>query len=1017
MNRAFVLCLLAGLAAGWLVSAGGQEPEAPVSISFTMPHDGYATLVIDDTEGNRVKNLFGALPFAEGPHTVKWSGLNDRDELMKPGRYHWRGLFRKPVHAIWRGAFYQPNTAQPWPNEAGTGGWGPDQGRILCVAAGDGRIYLAGNGVETGSGLFALDEDGRKLWSVQHAAADRLAWAGGRVYAYRGGRTLGWFKVATEGIMQFGSDDGRWIGIRKEDDKTLARCLALVEKHESVLGLVADEQGVYVAVWQGPAVRMLDRQTFKLKQSFNVPAVGELCALNDGRVLLLSREGIIELNTADGQTRTLLPGDFSGAKAAVAGGDGRVYVAFGQPDHVVRVYRRKDATLELVQTLGRQGGRGRTGPYDPSEGFVNPCSLAVDSRGRLWVVEDDDHPKRVSVWQDGKCVRDFLGSATRGGGGVISPAEPGSFFYDNMEFRLDLDTGVSRLVQVGIDLPANGADFGITRTADANYMVLYKDRPYLLSIHQLRQIARKKPDGRWGVCVHIDPIRVLAWIDRNDDWTVQEEEIVRGERKYAWGGTTYWGMYPSRSLDLFFARGGRKTGLRLALQGLSPGGTPLYDLSNIEEMTEEIGNGIGLQDGSYSSWHGGMDQSYFAEMRRIYPKDHTGAAVLWYSVKSFLGWGHQDAYPGTVLFPMQAHGTAPMPDGGGEVICWVGLFGQRYIFTDDMLFVAQLFQDERISTERWPDQPKPGFVADNMSPGRTAFNGNFARVGDGRYLLTAGITECSVFEVTGLESVQRIEGEVDLQEDDLAAARNIQQYLAEGQKKGELARIAKLNQAPPAIDGKLEDWPEGERLWISTPGRKRAEVRLAYNETYLFLGWTVPDDTPMRNGAERWQYAFNTGDAVEFMFRPPSDKVGFPGAQAGDLRLLVTRLQDKPTVVLYKPISATKQPFTFEMPDDAKTWASTTMDEVRLVDDVQAALVTEKGRYRVETAVPWTLLGGLPEPGKEGRIEFAVRFDGAKGLRTVARACWASGRPGIVGEGGITPELTPKGWGKVVLEK
>ena len=44
-----------------------------------------------------------------------------------------------------------------------------------------------------------------------------------------------------------------------------------------------------------------------------------------------------------------------------------------------------------------------------------PKGLAVDMRGRLWVAEDDNGPRRVSVWsQDGTLAREFLGTTWYG---------------------------------------------------------------------------------------------------------------------------------------------------------------------------------------------------------------------------------------------------------------------------------------------------------------------------------------------------------------------------------------------------------------------------------------------------------------------------------------------------------------------------------------------------------------------------------------------------------------------------
>ena len=39
-------------------------------------------------------------------------------------------------------------------------------------------------------------------------------------------------------------------------------------------------------------------------------------------------------------------------------------------------------------------------------------SVAVDQQGQVWVVENWEYPRRVSVWnpQDGTLVRDYIGN-------------------------------------------------------------------------------------------------------------------------------------------------------------------------------------------------------------------------------------------------------------------------------------------------------------------------------------------------------------------------------------------------------------------------------------------------------------------------------------------------------------------------------------------------------------------------------------------------------------------------------
>jgi hypothetical protein len=141
-----------------------------------------------------------------------------------------------------------------------------------------------------------------------------------------------------------------------------------------------------------------------------------------------------------------------------------------------------------------------------------------------------------------------------------------------------------------------------------------------------------------------------------------------------------------------------------------------------------------------------------------------GKERLWvvedgYKPKRVSLWGRQqdDSYG----FPQDFIGDTGY--GGGEVVCWVSDFGQRYLFTDDMLYVGQLFADARANFENRPDTPqRGGFIANRMAPGQESFHGFFTRTNDGCYLLTSGFTDCRVFEVTGLDSVKRLSGKTEL---------------------------------------------------------------------------------------------------------------------------------------------------------------------------------------------------------------------------------------------------------------
>lgn len=994
------------------------EPRGLAPITFDLPRDSFVTIAIEDAAGNRVNSLLGGVKLPKGKNTVYWSGLDDRNSPLPAGDYKWVGLYRDQLDVKWLMSFYQPNEETPWGNADGTGAWGPDHGSLKSVAAGDGRIYLAANGIEAGYALFAVSPTGKKLWTVKMAESDRVAYADGMVYAYAMRRGVNFLGIAAGGVVQVEAATGKWIDIPGHDGKPVKR-LPLEQGDESLHGFAADAAGLYASVTGKGIVRSYDRKTFKQVRQYTVPAAGHLFAPGKGKLLVTTPQALLELDLADGTLKSLITADLGTAQAVTASGD-TVYVALGSPHHNVLALKRNGDTLKAALTIGKKGGRAPNGWYDPKEGFINPSGVAVDIHGQLWVVEDHYKPKRVSTWANGQWVRDFIGDTGYGGGGIINPLDPTMAFYDAMQFKIDLDKGTSKLVQVGMIVPDNAAEYGVKIVASdagtTEYMMAFKGRAYVHNCRDARAIYRELPKGvgpglagRWALCVFIDPRNKIAWIDLDDDCKISENEIMRGGEKDDWGGTDYWGMRPSQDMDLFFTRGVQRPGLRLRVRRFTAGGTPVYDLAKFEPMGGECQNGVGLRGGSYNSGCAGERGDYFSEMRRI----ETAAGkprTFWYRGESTGRWTYRLPAPGLVLYPFQAHGVIDAPSIKGEVVCWVSDFGQRYLFTDDMLYIDQLFADARSGYENWPDNPKRGFLANKMAPGQESFHGFFTRAKDGRCLLTSGFTDCRVFEVTGLDSMKRIGGSVELKKEYLARAAEIREFrLAGGKMRGNVTVVKP--QKTVKVDGMLDEWSRDNAVQIKVDPRRGADVLTSYDNENLYIAWEAQDASPMANKAQNWQLAFRGGDCVDVMFRRPGDKLDDAALRAGDMRLLITMLDGKPAAILYRPVSDAKQPYTFDAFEGAGRGNAVKMDEVRLADEVHTAVKIGPQGYIVEAAVPWKLLGAQPKPAMEFRMDFGVLFGDAMGSATALRAYWENLDTQIVADIPSEAALKPANWG------
>lgn len=1000
----------------WMRTAA-PAPQGPVPITFNLPRESFVTIAIEDARGNRVKSLLGGIKYPAGAHTVYWSGLDDRNNVLPAGDYRWKGIYRDALSVNWLMSFYQPNSVTPWNNAAGTGAWGPDHGTLLTATAGDGRVFLGGQGAEAGNPLFACDENGHKVWNQKSGEPDHLAYVDGILYGYTTTSDINWLGITANGLMKFDGKTGQWLDIPAGEGKVTKR-LPLLEGKETAGGFTADRSGLYLSVKGKDEIRVFDRTTFKPLRSYTVEGAGEVLADGAGHLLVLTPDSLVDVTLATGDTQVLAQGDFATAAAlAVDMKKKRIYIAFGAPRHTIGVYQRTTKRAKLASTIGKAGGRTQNGWYDPSEGFYNPTGLTVDGSGRLWVVEKGYMPKRVSVWKDGRWQRDYIGDTAYGGGGLINPLDPTEAFYGGMVFKVDLATGASRLTQIGMVYPKGSERLGLKATEEnlfsssTEYISVCNGHAYVSSNRTPRTIYRKRADGRWTLCVYIDTEKKIAWCDANDDEIVGDDEVTTGAETAKWGSTDYWGMRPSQQLDLFFANG--DTGLRLRPQRFTAAGTPIYDFAKFEPMAGECQNGIGLRDGSYNSGCQGERGEYFSEMRKSYPAGDA-RRTFWFRGENTGRWTFRLPAPGLVLYPFQAHGIADVPSLGGEVVCWVSDFGQRYLFTDDMLYVDQLFQDGRSVSDPWPDAPKRGFAANKMAPGQESFTGFFTRLQDGRYILTNGFTDCRVFQVEGLDSLTRLPGgALALKAGDLARAKEIQQYLASGAQGPVSLTLAKAA-TPLPLKGSVADWPRTP-VRIAVDDARQAQVYSGYDAKNLYVAWDVTDASPMSNKASRPELAFKGGDSVDLMFRLPGGKLDDSAMHAGDLRLLITELDGATRAVLYREISAVKRPYTFDAFEGANRPNAVKMDEVRLAEEVQAVITKRDGGYLVQAAIPWTLLGATPQAGAEARIDFGVLFSDTAGGATALRSYWCNRDTNIVSDIPSEARLQPGFWGKVIL--
>ena len=128
------LIILLGLIAG-VSAAVNFDPRRSIPVRFALDRSGYVTLVIEDAEGRRVRNLLADTWFEAGVHTVWWDGYDQGDKFIhppkgpdsnkeamrytirrrrvEPGSYQVRGLLHDDIKLRYLTPVHSPGTP-PW---------------------------------------------------------------------------------------------------------------------------------------------------------------------------------------------------------------------------------------------------------------------------------------------------------------------------------------------------------------------------------------------------------------------------------------------------------------------------------------------------------------------------------------------------------------------------------------------------------------------------------------------------------------------------------------------------------------------------------------------------------------------------------------------------------------------------------------------------------------------------------------------------------------------------------------
>ena len=771
-------------------------------------------------------------------------------------------------------------------------------------------------------------------------------------------------------------------------------------------------------------VAIIDVASGKVVKTWPVPFGGAVKAASDTLVYVVSGgDSILALDPTTGKVKPFVTG-LHNARSLAVDASGKVYVSVGEPDMQIVVF---DSQGKETGRVGRKGGRALTGPWQ-ADGVLYPAGIAVDREGKLWVAEHDPHPKRVSVWNlaDGKLVTDFFGPTQYGASGsAINPRDPNLMVGVGCEWRLDPKTGKSVCVGT-FDREYHGyATFREGKNGKLYLYTIYGDHGrggvqawerLGDANYALRAVLRNEADQVKG------PGKAVLWVDGNGDGKEQPEEVQSQDGILFCESNNGWCLNLGPDLTLYPYDTGDKKLKALAPDGFTACGAPKYVLANLRPMPEAMN--AGYERGSSCAVPSADNKTILLNLRA---KDHP-AKFLWEGFDLATGkrlWTYPNPY-------YQVHGShnAPAPEPGlfrgafgpiGEVIikgagpAWIinGNVGEWGVLTSDGFYLTRLFNGN-IFDWHWPVDGTPGSDMTDVPPGCGGedFGGSVSQAKDGQIYVQGGKSAIWNLALTGLDQTVAVPGgKLTLTDADTKQALAMREQALQAAVAG--AKLT-VKTASIAFTGNMRaDFKDAATVDYSKSEEALVRTAIAHDSTNLYLGWEVKDATPWVNGATDISQMYACGDTVDFQLgTDPAADAKRAKAVKGDLRLSIGNYQGKPTVVLYKFVSADKKPRTFT----SGVIKGYQVDWVDVLADAKVQVKVSKEGYVVEAAVPLASLGITLSPKLTLRGDVGVTHADPSGTRTKLRTHWANQQTGLVDDVVFELQLTPQNWGELVFE-
>jgi len=1047
-----------------------QEALTPLTLELPLPDRGAKSVsaAVFNTDGILVRTL-PVQALAERARSrklpIQWDGLDDDGRPLPPGRYTVKTLSHRGIGQRWVTSLHSAGNP-PWRTDDGTGAWGGDHGPPIAACSDAERVYLGWTISEAGWAVIALKRDFtpdgkvQKLWG-QHQVLElgilvtAMATDGERVFVAQDGKRWGQKQPDsfTAGVVLWDAKTGKpinfpfgqrtliaseWKASLKPKRPPLweavrAGDIGPQDMGLNLMGIAVIGDQLFASLHLEDKVVPFDWRTGKNDgRSYSIPRPAGLAAEKGGTLLVVSGKRIVRLNPETGGGAGIISEGLSSPWSVATDPDGRIYVTDCGTAMQVKVFDRNGKPL---RSIGKPGGRPWVGRYDPT-GMLKPSGITVDADYSVWVCEHDNSPRRVSVWSpDGDLVADLLGPGAYAVEGIADDLKPGWVNVHATLFDVDYRTGktktlatLTRPTLTGLQFGHDGGNMGRAlkiRHLKGRTYVVHTGRGAVL-VYRLDEDALVcRPLFAMGDTGHmrfhlpqdlreelkLKPNQTIRWIDRNGDTFVQKPEI--DIEPVPTTLRNYWGPWVDDDLSFWNNRGNEIYHVEVA--EWLPNGVPVYPRTSEQKpLFKALGDQVHyvMRDGN---------AIYVLEQAK---GDARGKGADWMAISRYTldgrrQWAYRRAWlgfgleaplskPGDIVGAMKFIGKARIRAGGLfrpkmlTLIAVNGYFGHFNVLSQDGLWVSHLCKDNRYgppadATTVWPEN----------------FSGWFFRNrDDGKVYLIAGDTDARIWEITGLNTIRTASAALSLSE------RDHRQALAAA-----LRRQGVSTETPPIrlrraqgiqIDGDLGDWDMSAAVAIDAGEERGAKAALAFGDKQLRVAFDVQDASPMKNGGGDVALLFKTGDCCDVLLATdPRANPRRTRPVAGDIRLLFSVLEGKPTCVLYQPVLAAgrREPRMFSSPVSAEPF-----DRVVQLASAKVAVKRSDKGYVLEAAVPLKEIGLAPNAGAALRGDVGVIFSDPGGHRNVLRAYYANKQSAIVNDIPSEARLEPQKWGVVRAE-